>query len=58
MLGGIPVVLLAAETAIRLQRLQNTTVSRVGGYALPSTDALEEFVAMTQPVTYGPRSSS
>jgi len=44
-LGGIPVAVLAAETAIRLYRLQHTTVSRAGAFALPPPDALEEFLA-------------
>jgi allantoin racemase len=44
-LDGIPVALLAAETAIRLKRLRNITPSRVGAFALPPAGAVEEFIA-------------
>jgi allantoin racemase len=48
-LSGIPVALLAAETAIRLRRFRNTTTSRAGAYALPPAEAVEEFLAAAPP---------
>lgn len=44
-LDGIPVAMLAAETAIRLKRMQGITASRAGAFALPSAEAVEEFLA-------------
>ena len=42
-LNGLPVAVAAAETAVRLQRLNGTATSRRGTYALPVSDAVEEF---------------
>ena len=42
-LNGIPVALSAAETAVRLRRLNGTTTSRRETYALPRPEAIEEF---------------
>lgn len=42
-LNGLPVVVLAAEAAVRLQRLNRTATSRRGTYALPAAAALREF---------------
>jgi allantoin racemase len=46
-LDGIPVTLLAAETAIRLKRMHGIAASRAGAYALPPVGAVEEFLAAT-----------
>ena len=42
-LNGLPVALAAAETAVRLSRLNGTQTSRRGAYGLPSPTAVEEF---------------
>jgi allantoin racemase len=42
-LNGLPVAVAAAETAIRLRRLNGTSTSRRAGYALPPGEAVEEF---------------
>ena len=43
-LDGLPVAVLAAETAVRLRELNGTGASRTPGQALPSREALEEFL--------------
>lgn len=42
-LNGLPVTLAAAETAIRLSRLNGTGTSRRTAYALPPSEAVTEF---------------
>jgi allantoin racemase len=42
-LNGLPVAVAAAETAIRLRRLNGTSTSRRASYALPPDEAVEEF---------------
>lgn len=42
-LNGLPVTLAAAETAVRLERLNGTVTSRRDTYALPVPEAVEEF---------------
>ena len=42
-LNGLPVTIAAAETAIRLTRLNGTGTSRTPTYALPPSEALAEF---------------
>ena len=42
-LNGLPVVVAAAETAIRLSRLNGTGTSRRTAYALPPDEAMTEF---------------
>jgi Asp/Glu/hydantoin racemase len=42
-LNGLPVALAAAETAVRLRRLNGTATSRRGVHALPAHEAVEEF---------------
>lgn len=42
-LNGLPVSIAAAETAVRLSRLNGTATSRRGGYALPPAAAVAEF---------------
>ena len=42
-LNGLPVAVAAAETAIRLTRLNRTTTSRRSTYALPPGEAVAEF---------------
>jgi len=42
-LNGLPVAVAAAETAIRLRRLNGTCTSRRASYALPPGEAVEEF---------------
>lgn len=42
-LNGLPVALAAAETAIRLRRLNGTGTSRRASYALPPSEAVAEF---------------
>jgi allantoin racemase len=42
-LNGLPVAVAAAETAIRLRRLNGTSTSRRASYALPPAEAVEEF---------------
>jgi allantoin racemase len=42
-LNGLPVAIAAAETAVRLRRLNGTGASRRGAFALPVTDAVAEF---------------
>jgi len=42
-LNGLPVVIAAAETAIRLRRLNGTGTSRRAAYALPVPEAVTEF---------------
>jgi allantoin racemase len=42
-LNGLPVAVAAAETAIRLRRLNGTGTSRRASYALPPSEAVEEF---------------
>jgi allantoin racemase len=42
-LNGIPVTMAAAETAVRLQRLNGTGTSRCAAYALPVPEAVAEF---------------
>lgn len=46
-LDGLPVTVLAAETAIRLARLNGTGASRTPGQALPPPAAVEEFLGLT-----------
>lgn len=46
-LDGLPVAVLAAETAIRLRRRNGTGASRTPGQALPPPEAVEEFLAST-----------
>ncbi|GAA0683927.1 aspartate/glutamate racemase family protein [Kitasatospora atroaurantiaca] len=43
-LDGLPVAVMAAETAVRLRRLNGTGASRAPGSALPSEPALREFL--------------
>ena len=43
MLNGLPVAVAAAETAIRLSRLNGTGTSRRTAYALPPSEAVTEF---------------
>ncbi len=42
-LNGLPVTVAAAETAIRLSRLNGTGTSRRTAYALPPSEAVTEF---------------
>jgi len=42
-LNGLPVAVAAAETAIRLRRLNGTSTSRRASYALPPMEAVAEF---------------
>jgi allantoin racemase len=42
-LNGLPIAVAAAETAIRLRRLNGTCTSRLASYALPPREAVEEF---------------
>jgi hypothetical protein len=42
-MNGLPVAIAAAETAIRLRRLNGTGTSRRGAYALPVPEAVAEF---------------
>lgn len=42
-LNGLPVAIAAAETAVRLRRLNGTATSRRRSYALPPAEALAEF---------------
>jgi allantoin racemase len=42
-LNGLPVAIAAAETAVRLARLNGTRISRCGTFALPADEAVEEF---------------
>jgi len=42
-LNGLPVAVAAAETAIRLRRLNGTSTSRRASYALPPSEAVAEF---------------
>jgi allantoin racemase len=42
-LNGLPVAVAAAETAVRLRRLNGTGTSRRAAYALPVPEAVEEF---------------
>jgi hypothetical protein len=42
-LNGLPVAVAAAETAIRLSRLNGTGASRHTAYALPPSEAVAEF---------------
>ena len=42
-LNGLPVTVAAAETAIRLSRLNGTGASRRTAYALPPGEAVTEF---------------
>jgi hypothetical protein len=42
-LNGLPVAIAAAETAIRLKRLNGTCTSRRAAYALPVAEAVTEF---------------
>ncbi len=42
-LNGLPVAVAAAETAIRLKRLNGTGTSRRATYALPAKEAVAEF---------------
>jgi allantoin racemase len=42
-LNGLPIAVAAAETAIRLRRLNGTGTSRRASYALPPGEAVEEF---------------
>ncbi len=42
-LNGLPVAIAAAETAIRLARLNRTATSRRSTYALPPGEAVAEF---------------
>jgi hypothetical protein len=42
-LNGLPVTAAAAETAIRLSRLNGTGTSRRTAYALPPGEAVAEF---------------
>lgn len=42
-LNGLPVAVAAAETAIRLSRLNGTGTSRRTAYALPPGEAVTEF---------------
>jgi Asp/Glu/hydantoin racemase len=42
-LNGLPIAVAAAETAIRLRRLNGTCTSRRSSYALPPGEAVEEF---------------
>jgi len=42
-LNGLPVALAAAETAVRLSRLNGTQTSRRGGLWAAPSDAVEEF---------------
>ena len=42
-LNGLPIAVAAAETAIRLRRLNGTCTSRRASYALPPGEAVEEF---------------
>ena len=42
-LNGLPVAVAAAETAIRLSRLNGTSTSRRTAYALPPSEAVTEF---------------
>ncbi len=42
-LNGLPVAIAAAETAVRLMRLNGTGVSRRAAFALPAPEAIEEF---------------
>ncbi|WP_037841871.1 aspartate/glutamate racemase family protein [Streptomyces sp. NRRL F-5126] len=46
-LNGLSVAVLAAETAIRLRRLNGTHASRTPGYTLPTGEALDEFLDCT-----------
>jgi allantoin racemase len=48
-LNGLPIALAAAETAIRLRRLNGTCTSRRAGYALPPGEAVEEFGRLFAP---------
>jgi allantoin racemase len=41
-LNGLPAAV-AAETAVRLRRMNGTGTSRRGAYALPGTEAVAEF---------------
>jgi hypothetical protein len=42
-LNGLPVAVAAAETAVRLSRLNGTSTSRRTAYALPPGQAVTEF---------------
>ena len=42
-LNGLPVAVAAAETAVRLRRLNGTSTSRRGAFALPVPEAVTEF---------------
>ena len=42
-LNGLPVAVAAAETAVRLSRLNGTSTSRRTAYALPPSEAVTEF---------------
>ena len=42
-LNGLPVVLAAAEVAVRLRDRHGISTSRRGAYALPPKEAVEEF---------------
>ncbi|HEY2770723.1 MAG TPA: aspartate/glutamate racemase family protein [Solirubrobacteraceae bacterium] len=42
-LNGLPVAIAAAETAVRLARLNGTCTSRCATFALPAAEAVDEF---------------
>ena len=48
-LNGLPVAITAAETAVRLRRLNGTCTSRRGAFALPVPEAVAEFRAFFAP---------
>ena len=50
-LNGLPVAVAAAETAIRLRRLNGTGTSRRTLYALPTSEAVEDFSRVLAPGT-------
>jgi allantoin racemase len=50
-LNGLPIAVAAAETAIRLRRLNGTCTSRRASYALPPAGAVEEFGRFFVPPT-------
>jgi allantoin racemase len=50
-LNGLPVAAAAAETAIRLRRLNGTGTSRRARYALPPSEAVEDFRRAVAPGT-------
>lgn len=47
-LNGLPVAIAAAETAVRLRRLNGTCTSRRSAFALPAREAIDEFRAQVR----------